>query len=39
MFGDQKVSPWYRARYLERTGLTPSPYLCRPQAGASIIRV
>jgi len=28
-----------RGRYLERTGLTPSPYLCRPQAGASIIRV
>jgi galactokinase len=26
-------------RYLERTGLTPSLYLCRPQAGASIIGV
>jgi galactokinase len=23
-------------RYLERTGLTPSLYLCRPQAGASV---
>jgi galactokinase len=40
---DEATAPAFLAevggRYLERAGLTPSLYLCRPQAGASIIRI